>query len=318
MFEVKQVNKNGFEAWQLSDGKGCTALVVPACGGILSEFCIEHNGSSLNIIDSYASKLEFDTAVESLGFKGCKLSPYVCRMKNGEYKFAGERYRSDGFYLGAHALHGLIYKADFKLEKTNATDEEATVELIFSYKKTDEGYPFSYDCRVIYELKKDNNLFIRTIIKNQTELAIPICDGWHPYFSFGGTVNELLMYFRAPEMLEFDDELIPTGKKLPNYQFQQLERIGDARLDNSFLIDSPASAPVLILQDPAKKIQLEISCDKSYPVLQIYTPDHRRSIAIENLSSAPDAFNNGIGLIALAAGKEAIFSTTYCVRNLQQ
>lgn len=66
-----------------------------------------------------------------------------------------------------------------------------------------------------------------------------------------------------------------------------------------------------------KKLQLEISCDKLYPILQVYTPDHRKSIAIENLSAAPDAFNNGIGLTALAAGKEITYSTCYSIRNIE-
>jgi aldose 1-epimerase len=68
---------------------------------------------------------------------------------------------------------------------------------------------------------------------------------------------------------------------------------------------------MLVLRDPANKIQLEIIPARSYPYLQIYTPPHRKSIAIENLSSAPDAFNNGMGLVTLAPGESADFTTTY-------
>jgi aldose 1-epimerase len=45
--------------------------------------------------------------------------------------------------------------------------------------------------------------------------------------------------------------------------------------------------------------------------LQIYTPEDRKSIAIENLSSAPDAFNNGMGLLVLEPGETKMFTTTY-------
>jgi aldose 1-epimerase len=58
---------------------------------------------------------------------------------------------------------------------------------------------------------------------------------------------------------------------------------------------------------------LEISPEGSYPFLQIYTPPHRQSIAIENLSAAPDAFNNKMGLIVLTAGEEKTFRTLYAI-----
>lgn len=315
MFSTRNISQNGFDVWQLSDGN-CTASIIPACGAILNEFSIIQIDEVVNIIDGYNSKAEFDEAVETQGFKSCKLSPYVCRLKNGEYKFAEKGYKIDGFYLGKHALHGLIYKSSFEVIKAEASEEAAQLELLYSYKKEIEGYPFKYDCRVVYELKKDNNLHIRSIVKNQSDLAIPIADGWHPYFTFGGNINELLLQINAPFMLEFDEELIPTGKKITNDKFLMVEKIGNTRLDNSFLIDVKNTNPVLLLKDPVKKLQLEISCDKSYPVLQLYTPDHRRSIAIENLSAAPDAFNNNIGLTTLAAGKEVIFSTSFALRSI--
>jgi aldose 1-epimerase len=48
-----------------------------------------------------------------------------------------------------------------------------------------------------------------------------------------------------------------------------------------------------------------------YPYLQIYTPDHRQSIAIENLSGAPNSFNNGMGLIRMAPRQTLTFNLWY-------
>jgi aldose 1-epimerase len=48
--------------------------------------------------------------------------------------------------------------------------------------------------------------------------------------------------------------------------------------------------------------------------LQIFTPDSRQSIAIENLSGAPDCFNNGMGLVLLAPNSSKTFSVIYQVR----
>jgi aldose 1-epimerase len=56
----------------------------------------------------------------------------------------------------------------------------------------------------------------------------------------------------------------------------------------------------------------------SYPYLQIYTPPHRKSIAIENVSGPPDAFNNGMGFVTLEPGQSALFTTTYKVLLLNK
>jgi len=43
----------------------------------------------------------------------------------------------------------------------------------------------------------------------------------------------------------------------------------------------------------------------------VYTPPHRKSIAIENLSAAPDVFNNKMGLQVLEPDEQATFATIY-------
>ena len=45
--------------------------------------------------------------------------------------------------------------------------------------------------------------------------------------------------------------------------------------------------------------------------MQFYTPDDRKKIAIENLSSAPDAFNNKMGLQILEPQETINFITSY-------
>jgi aldose 1-epimerase len=72
-----------------------------------------------------------------------------------------------------------------------------------------------------------------------------------------------------------------------------------------------------VLRNPAKNIEIEIHPEKSYPYLQIYIPPHRKNIAIENLSGAPDAFNNGMGVITLEPGESAIFKTSYKITILK-
>jgi aldose 1-epimerase len=78
-----------------------------------------------------------------------------------------------------------------------------------------------------------------------------------------------------------------------------------------------ACQPLCVLRNPSKKIEIEIHPEKSYPYLQIYIPSHRKTIAIENISGAPDAFNNGMGFITLEPGESALFKTSYKIKLLK-
>lgn len=321
-FTVESKIENGFNKKILKDNDTQTSVeIIPSCGAILHAFTVLHNGRSINVIEQYTSAEDFINNVESKGFKSCKLSPFACRLKNSTYHFGEEQYTVNKFLLDGTAIHGLIYDAAFTTMQEVADSNKASVVLMYAYKGSENGYPFMYDCTITYTLEKKNTLHIVTKITNKGKGSIPMQDGWHPYFTLGGKINELELEFQSKEKVIFDDGLVPTGELIPYHEFDSLQKIGDTFLDNCFSLNftDPTAIgyqPLCVLRDPVQQIQLEICPDKSYPYLQIYTPPHRNSIAIENLSAVPDAFNNGIGLIALAPQANAIFSTTYKITPL--
>ncbi len=322
MFAINQNSENGFEKLVLKDKLSKTYVeIIPACGAILHAFTVFHNGIYINTIDHYETKADFSENVTSKGFKSCKLSPFACRINNASYHFGEKDYTIKKFLLNGSALHGLLYDAPFIILEQFADDLSAGVTLKYTYTGTDEGYPFYYDCLVEYQLKKDNELTIVTEIINKDKGLIPIQDGWHPYFSFGGKIDDLQLEFQSKEILVFDDALLPTGETKPYAAFDSIKKIGENFFDNCFTLNfadpmAIGCQPLCVLRDPSKKLQIEIRPDKHYPYLQIYTPPHRNSIAIENLSAAPDAFNNKLGLITLQPGESTIFTTTYKITSL--
>jgi aldose 1-epimerase len=317
MFYIDTITDIDFTKLVLKDAtNGTTATVIPFCGAILHAFTVLHNGQLINVIDGYQDKDDFARNVTAKGFKSCKLSPFACRINNASYFFNHKEYRIEKFLLNGSALHGLIYDAPFTVTKMWADENSAGAVLGYSYNGTDKGYPFAYDCEVKYELKKDNVLTLTTTVFNKHNEAIPIQDGWHPYFTFGGTVNNLQLSFKSKEMVEFNDDLIPTGKLIVYNDFKNATLIGDTAFDNCFTLQSDIVSAACTLKDEAQKIQLEIYPDKSYPYLQLYTPPHRNSIAIENLSAVPDTFNNQTGLIVLAPESAAHFTTIYKITSL--
>ena len=312
MFSITSSSRQEFDVIPLPD-ESCkpTVDIIPSCGALLHGFTVVHNDVEMNIINSYASKQEFDESFEAKGFKSAKLSPFVCRLKNGSYQYGEKKYRINKFYLGENAIHGLIYDKPFKIVSQQSNTEKASLELLHEYRGEDAGYPFNYDCSVTYSLSTGNHLTISTNIINRDAGIIPVADGWHPYFSFGKKIDECQLEFQSKEMLEFDEELLPTGNLLPYQEFGSIKPIGDTFFDNCFTVNFAECQPMLVFRDPVSKLQLEISPDKSYPYLQVYTPPDRNSIAFENLSAAPDAFNNGMGLINLPPGNIKVFATEY-------
>lgn len=317
MFDARFESDTDFDKVILKDIATKTSVeIIPSCGAILHAFTVFNNGNPLNVIDGYESAIDFKNNVTAKGFKSCKLSPFACRIKNASYHFGEKNYTIEKFLLNGSALHGLLYDAVFAITKTWANENAAGVGLQYQYDGSDKGYPFKYTCAITYELKKDNALTIITTITNNDEGLIPIQDGWHPYFSFGGSINDLQLEFQSKEMLEFNTELIPTGKLLPYQEFGALKKIGLAEFDNCFTLNFAECQPLCVLRDTAQKLQLEIYPDNTYPYLQIYTAPHRKSIAIENLSAAPDAFNNGMGLLVLTPGSSTGFTTKYKITSL--
>lgn len=317
MFSIYKKEEDGFEKFILKDDDSKTsAVILPACGAIVHSFETIHNGICVNVIESYISADDFKNNVESKGFLGTKLSPFVCRLKHGTYHFGEKKYKIEKFYLGKNALHGILYNKPFTVTGQTSNELHASLTMKYEYRAEDAGYPFNYDCIVTWQLEKEDKLSVITECINKDEGLIPIQDGWHPYFNLGDSIDELQLEFQSKEMVEFNSELIPTQNLIPYVEFNSLKKIENAVLDNCFTLNMDACQPLCVLRNPSKKIEIEIHPEKSYPYLQIYIPPHRKTIAIENLSGAPDAFNNGMGFITLEPGESALFKTSYKIRFL--
>jgi aldose 1-epimerase len=308
MYRIEQHS----EVIRLIGPDGTMAEILPS-GALLNRFSIPVGGKELNVIDGFEHPARVKADIKP-AFQSAKLSPFVCRIQDAHYAYKGKDYKLEKFTMNESAIHGLVFDETFEVAVSEAGPEKALVELRFSYGHTDPGYPFSFDCVVRYTLK-GTSIRLDTEVFNTGKDTMPLADGWHPYFQLGKPIDELELLFHAHQMLEFKN-LIPTGVRLPNEQFTHMEAVGETELDNSFVLDTPGTSPACILRDPLSRVQIEISPEASYPILQIYTPPHRRSIAIENLSGAPDNFNNGIGLIELEPGAQANFATTYTIREI--
>lgn len=313
-FLIRRRQENGFDLVDMEDPRsGTTISLLPAFGAILHAFTVRTaDGSHFNIIDNYPSLAALKAGLAQT-FKGPKLSPFPCRIRDGRYRFEGREYRFQHLFGDGNAIHGLLYDRPFSVLEETPADHSAAVTLGYTYKKEDPGYPFEYDCQVKYILQADGVLEVVTTVTNLDQTVIPIADGWHPYFRLGGKTDDWNLQFHADAMVEFDSRLVPTGRLLQYDAFAGSRPIGDSFLDNCFSLKPDLVSAACELHNPATGLSVSFFPDARYPYLQIYTPRSRDAIAVENLSGAPDCFNNKMGLTLLAPGHSQIFTVRYKV-----
>lgn len=278
-----------------------------AFGAILNAFRFPFENSIINIIAGFNSPEQAREDITPF-FRSAKLSPFVCRLNKGKYNFHGKEFQIEKFYLGEHALHALVYDAVFEIKETITDQESAAIVLHHHYDGSDNGFPWEFDLEVEYKLSEGNMLSVKTSVSHTNEFAIPYADGWHPYFSLDTSIDECYLKFDSNAMMEFDNGLIPTGKLLEDNRFNSKAYMDGVFLDNCFVLDQ-ASQPKAVLS--SEKLKITILPESSYPYFQIYTPDDRKSIALECISGAPDCFNNKMGLKMVEPNESISFVTHY-------
>jgi aldose 1-epimerase len=310
-FSVTRITQNGFSLVKLQDNATNTIItILPEYGALLHSFEIPVNGNHLNIIDNYSSRedLEQDLAIS---YKSSKLSPFVGRLRNGKYTLEEEDFEFSTKFTDGNTIHGLLYNKQFKITDQFADDQQANVTLKYHFRREDPGYPYDYICEVRYTLLPQRILQVETVLLNLDTVTIPLADGWHPYFKLGGNIDGYEFQVSAETLVELDEGLIPTGKLINDPAFSIPSRVGNRHLDNCLVIKPVDQRPCAVLYNPGNGVYVSIFTNSKYPYLQLYTPPHRKSIAIENLSAPPDCFNNGIGLQLLAPSKSQTFTVWY-------
>ncbi len=313
-FYVSTSGSHADEKIVLEDASNGTKVEIYAFGALLNEFTVTHNQTAINVIYGFQSPANASEHITPL-FQGAKLSPFVCRLKEGHYTFENEKYRVEKYYQNREAIHGLIYDGVYTVKEKGTDNDSAFVTLSFDYDKTDPGYPFFYRVDVTYRLQSNNRLTIKTHIFNLSRTSIPISDGWHPYFTFGKQVNDLQLSMNTSHIVEFDARLLPTGNFLPYTDFVSPKAIENTEFDHCFVVNEALAGAACTLSDPQTGLQVSIYPEKSYPFLQVFIPGHRNCIAIENLSSLPDAFNNAVGLTILESAHSVDYTTMYQVQQ---
>lgn len=275
--------------------------IVPAFGGCILDIRLQGH----SILDGYKDATEMGI---NRWAKNLLLFPFPNRLRDGRYQWDGKAYQfpiNDG--PTGNALHGFPPQEQ-ALEVTEVVTEAgwASIRCTYDYDARFEYYPFPFTLDFEVRISNPGSIQAMLRVRNDDRYSIPFGMGWHPYFQLGDTVDELALEVPPCEMVGIDQAMIPTGRQYEYTTFTQARRIGPEVLDNCFALRQQSGRVALLLSGAKGELRYwQETGPGKFGYLQLFTPPHRRSLAIEPMSCNIDAFNNGEGLLRLEAGQEA-------------
>jgi aldose 1-epimerase len=235
--------------------------------------------------------------------RGQLLAPWPNRIEDGGYDFDG---RSHQLPLNEperrNAIHGLVRWSHWSVAE-RAADRVTFEHVLYPQ----PGYPFALELRAEYSLS-EHGLEARIEATNVGSEAAPFGAGWHPYLAVESeVVDGVELHVPASTVLVADERGLPVGSASvadEGLDFREARPIGTARLDHCFTSlerDRRGRAA-------ARVGTTTLWVDETFSYLMVFTGDglpdvERRSVAVEPMTCAPNAFRSGDGLIRLEPGQ---------------
>jgi len=234
--------------------------------------------------------------------RGQLLLPWPNRIRDGVYRLDGREHRLPlNEPERANAIHGLVRWSIWK-----AVEQTADRVVLEHVLHPQPGYPFTLELRVEYSLGSDG-LTVRTTAANAGADPCPYGAGSHPYVAVR-SVDDAVLRLPASSILESDERGIPVGSSPVEgaFDFRAPRPLGSVQLDHCFTdLERDEDGYARVGVDDTT-----LWVDESYPYLMVFTGDalpaaeRRRSIAVEPMTCAPNAFATGDGLVVLEPDEE--------------
>jgi aldose 1-epimerase len=282
-----------FEKHTIANELGDAFMVIPAFGANLLD--LQFGG--ISVLEGYQTP---EKLAENAWSKNIVLFPFPNRIKDGKYTHDGKSYQ---FPINnadtGNAIHGFSNNVKMDVNNVETNENEGKLTCTYTHDGSHEGYPFRFSFNISLILR-GSNLDIDMAITNKDSTTIPIGLGWHPYFRLSEKSDDTFLQMPDCQLVEIDERMIPTGEKSDFKDFQTLTQIKDGFLDNGFYIKNQTQNAEVILSSSLGTLTCwqETGAGK-WNFVQVFTPPHRMSIAIEPMTCNVDAFNNKDGLAIL-------------------
>ena len=276
--------------------------VVPEHGATLLQLHI--NGQA--ILDGFDTPKELK---DDVFVKNRLLFPFPNRLRDGAYEVNGKPYQFPINCVSQNALHGCDYDRSFGLRQIKVNEFSGRVSCLYYDWGNNPAYPFPHSFEVVYTLSDLGNFEVQLSFVNNSTQEIPVGFGWHPYFKINDRIDDLKIHLPPSNRIEVDDRLLPTGEKSSYISFEKIQPIGAHTFDTCFELNQNRKKEFVHLESSLGQLLYWQETGKGkFNFFQLYTPDDRKSIAIEPMTCNIDAFNNKDGLTMLAPKERLVAS----------
>jgi len=252
------------------------------------------------------------------------LFPFPNRLKHGKFTFGNKEYQLPlNESTGTHAIHGFTPKNPWRVVAAEEGDHSGSVTGLFQLSKdlpeAAHLWPADFILRVTYSLSF-NGLNVQVQIGNPDTKPLPWGLGFHPYFACpdfpDANVDDFVLRADANTLWQ-THEGMPSGRTITlpySLDFRKPYPIGASVLDTLYGDAQPGS--LAELSYPKAPGKLEITATEHFRELLLFTPPHRKALAIEPYTCTTDAANlsnEGIdaGWRVLAPGGQVELAVDY-------
>ncbi len=253
---------------------------------IVSIIFPDEKGTRKNLVLGYE---DLDGYVYDPFYIGCIVGRFANRISNASFKINDMQYclAANDNHTGNH-LHGGaegFNKKVFSVKETSCTPDACSLQLFYSSRDGDEGYPGNLEVTVTYSLTINNQL--RIDYDATTDVATPVSLTNHSYFNLSGSMvaaTNQELYIQAEKILVTDANYIPTGQVQSvagtGWDFstwkiiEQTLKAGHLTGYNEYFIFNPVTTGHTFqaaLRHPASGIGMMVTT--SLPGMMLYTGD---------------------------------------------
>ena len=294
-------------------------------GGIVTDYIV----FGRNIVCGFETVADY---LADTSYQGALVGRFANRIKGASFTLNGKAYHV-GANEGKNSLHGGICGFNRRLYDVVSADDTS---LTIARKSPDgeEGYPGNLDVKVTYSLE-GADLRIHYLATSDADTPVSLTN--HAYFNLDGIGGSILghrIQILADCYTAVDDELIPTGERIPvagtDYDLRALRPIGDKEggFDTNFVLAATTDAKHPIPAATVEGKDLSMTVYTTSPSLQLYTgcvlegtPDFRGGVKKAKFTAycletqfEPDAPNRGDAI--LRAGEVYDHTTVFSPTKL--
>lgn len=196
----------------LKNDNGMEVCVTNFGGRIVSVMVPDRDGIMRDVVLGFDRIADYETIPSDFG---ATIGRYANRIGQGRITLDGTEYQLPQNNYG-HCLHGGPRGFQYRVfDAVQKSDRE--VELTYTAKDGEEGFPGNFDCRVTMTLTDDNAIDIRYAAETDKTTVVNMTN--HSYFNLDGDPSkdnsEWLLTVNADSYTPVDSTFMTTGEIAP-------------------------------------------------------------------------------------------------------